>query len=291
MVLAAGHGTRLRPLSEERPKPLAPVGDRPALLHVLERLQAFGAAPIAVNAHEQPDAFVPVLPADVTLLHEPELLGTAGGVANARMALGEGDAIVWNGDILAEVDLAALAATAGLAALAIGDMGPRDSGTVGLDAGGRVVRLRGQRFGEETAGAEFTGIQRLSAEARARLPKTGCLVGDLYLPALATGLTIAAVPVVRRWRDIGSLAGYLAANLDWLGDRAGWSAPTASVAPGVRLRQALVGADARVSGTGELARVVVWPGAVARAPLADAIVLGSGRVVPVGSTEGGAARS
>lgn len=223
---------------------------------------------------------------DVQVVHEPEILGTAGGVANAGQQLGPGDVLVWNGDILAEADLRALwlrhRHSGALATLAVHPSGPAD-GTVGLDAAGAVARLRGERYGEEQQVADFVGIQLLSAELRARLPRSGCLVGDLYQPALRGGDRIHTAAVVRRWRDVGSLAAYLEANLAWLSERGRQSlvAADAKVASGVVLDRALVGARSRVEGRGALERVVVWPDAVATAPLRDAIVMSSDQVVPV----------
>jgi mannose-1-phosphate guanylyltransferase len=171
--------------------------------------------------------------------------------------------------------LATLAVVAGL---------PAGSGPVGLDGEGRVVRLRDRSVAREREGAAFVGVQLLSAEARARLPERGCLVRDLYQPAMARGAAILAAPVAKRFFDIGSPAAYLEANLAWLGDRASYLGPGASLAPGIALAAAVVGAGARVQGSGALERVVVWPGASVRAPLADAIVTRSGRIVRIRET-------
>ena len=85
------------------------------------------------------------------------------------------------------------------------------------------------------------------------------------------------------FRDVGTLDAYLDANLGWLADRgeAAWVAPSARVAEGIALDRVVVGAGANVVGAGRLERVVEWPGATARAPLADAVVTSSGSVVPL----------
>src|SRR5258706_15827748 len=102
MILCAGLGSRLRPLSDWRAKPLVPVGDRPAVAHVLDRVRAAGAPRVVVNAHHRADDVRAFLPRDIALSHEADLLGTAGGVAHAASLLGDGDVVVWNGDILAD---------------------------------------------------------------------------------------------------------------------------------------------------------------------------------------------
>ena len=91
-----------------------------------------------------------------------------------------------------------------------------------------------------------------------------------------------SVPVTTPWTDAGDPSGLLAANLAWLGARGldGFVADDAELARGVRLQDSLVGAGARVTGEGTLTRCVVCPGAAAQAPLSDAIVAPSGRVIP-----------
>jgi mannose-1-phosphate guanylyltransferase len=283
MVLAAGLGTRLRPLTDRRAKPLVPVGDRPALAHVLDRLRTAGATRIVVNAHhlaEQVRAFVEGLGAGagVSLSEEPSLLGTAGGIARAAPMLGEGDVLVWNADILADVDVAGLVAAAShqapsQATLLVQPL-PAGRGSVGLDVHGRIVRLRKESFGPEAAGGEFLGIHVLGRRLRERLPASGGLVEDVLVPALGRGEEVRAHLFDAPWEDIGSVPTYLAANVAWLRARGldRWVGPGARVDPGVVLDASVVGAGAVVSGEGFVVRSVVWPGAHAVAPLADAVV-------------------
>jgi NDP-sugar pyrophosphorylase family protein len=281
MVLAAGLGTRLRPLTEHRAKPLVPVGDRPALAHVLDRLHAAGATRIVVNAHHhaaQVRAFVEGLGpgAGVSLSEETALLGTAGGIACAAPLLGEGDVLVWNGDILADADVASLvdAHQAPSQATLLVQPLPAGRGPVGVDAQGRVVRLRQDRFGAEATGGDFLGIHVLGRRLRERLPASGGLVEDVLVPALARGEEVRAVLFDAPWQDIGTIPTYVAANVAWLRARGveRWVGPGAQVDPGVVLEASVVGEGAVVSGTGFVVRSVVWPGARAVAPLADAVV-------------------
>ncbi len=285
MVLAAGLGTRLRPLTDLCAKALVPVGDRPALGHVLDRLAAAGLTRVVVNAHHRARDvrdFVRARGAVVEVSEERELLGTAGGLARAAGLLGAaGDALVWNADIVADVDpialLAAHAAAPRRAATLVVQPREAGQGSVGLDAAGRVVRLRGERIariGEESRGGEFLGIHVVGAALRAGLPARGCLVGDVYIPALRRGATLEAFVRESPFFDVGDLRSYLAANLAWLAARrlGRWVGPGGGVAPGVVLEQTLLGAGASVSGSGALDRCVVWPGATAVAPLSDAVV-------------------
>jgi mannose-1-phosphate guanylyltransferase len=156
MVLCAGLGTRLRPLTDHIPKPLMPVGDRPALAHVLGALRSAGIERIAVNTHHRAEVFdayrTELGHGGLSVVHEPEILGTAGGVRNARRDLGEGDILVVNGDIVAPaLDIRSLVsaweAHGDAAALWVIEPTPVREGTVGIDERGRIVRLRGRRFG------------------------------------------------------------------------------------------------------------------------------------------------
>lgn len=114
MVFAAGLGTRLRPLTEERPKALVDVGGRPLLEIVLRRLQHYGFETVVVNVHhfaEQVKAFLDGLDLglDLHLSDESDLLlDTGGGLLRAAPLLADGPFLVHNVDILTDLDLAAL---------------------------------------------------------------------------------------------------------------------------------------------------------------------------------------
>ncbi len=284
MVLCAGLGTRLRPLTLELPKPLVPIGDRPLLGHILERLRRLGVDRAIVNTHHIHDAFhryVDGLGSKVQLIHEPEIRGTAGGVRGALDQLGPPPILVWNGDILAPPPLGLLSTAAHQAGmcLAVAPL-PEGRGTVGVDGTGRVVRLRGERFGVESAGADYVGIAALGAGVLPLLPQTGCLIGDVALPLLRRGEPIQTVPIDGPWTDLGSLESYAAANLSWLGpDREAYAARDARIASGVRLDRSIIGSGVVVEGDGRVTRCIAWPGAKVRAPLSDAIVTSAGRLV------------
>jgi mannose-1-phosphate guanylyltransferase len=289
IVLCAGFGTRLRPLTEELPKPLVPVGDRSILEHALGSLARAGFSQVVINVHHLAEAFERVLarsPSDVAsvrIVVETSIRGTAGGVAGARAHLSSAPVLVWNGDILVDPPLDALLVGSephsycfGVAPRALGE------GTVGLDADGHVVRLRGERFGTEVRGGDYVGVLALGAAVLDAMPAHGCYVGDSALPLLREGGTIRSVAVTTPWTDAGDPPGLLAANLAWLSARGldGFVADGAELAPGVRLEDSIVGAGARVLGQGTLTRCVVCPGATVTAPLSDAIVAPSGRVIP-----------
>lgn len=297
MVLCAGLGTRLRPLTDEIPKPLMPIGDRSALAHVLGALKAAGIARAVVNTHHLARDFtqeLAKLPLDVHVSHEPSVLGTAGGIANAASLLGEGEVVVWNGDIHApSLGIAALLEAhrrSRAEATWVVSSRARGEGTVGLDEAGQVVRLRGRVFGEERRGGDFLGVSVFSPALRATLPREGCLVGDVALPLLAQGGRIASFVFDGEWHDIGTPQALLDANLAWLSreGRDAHRAASSRIADGISLDQAVVSAGASVTGEGSLHRVLVLPGARAVAPLEDAVV---GATAVVASLTGRGLRS
>ncbi len=296
VVLCAGLGTRLLPLSSWTAKPLVPVGDRPALATIFERVRAFG-GPLVINAHHHADrlrAFVEREALNVAISWEKELLDTGGGVRRALAVLGgaegadaggrskaEGvDCLVWNGDTLLDIDLAALrtshSADPGLSGATL-VVGPPTTGqgNVGLDAAGRVVRIRRETvLPGEVRGADFLCVQILGGGLLGRLPERGGLVESFYLPLLAEGVVLRAWETRAPFCDIGSLPSYLAANLAWLAGRGmvSFMGEGARVEPGVTLARSIVGQGSRVSGEGMLSRCVVWPGSHAVAPLEGAVV-------------------
>ena len=282
MVLCAGFGTRLRPLTDRLPKPLVPIGDRPLLAHILTRLAVAGIGEAVINVHQKHNDFKNILralPLKTKLVFEDRLLGTAGGIANARRALGSAPVVVHTGDILCTPPVAALLAhaTEGLCLAVV----PRavDTGTLGLDARGRVVRLRGRSFGQEHRGADYIGVCVLGERCLASLPDQGCLIQDWALPELAAGRAITTVETHAPWTDVGDPLSYHRVNLEWLAARPHFVAPDAVVAETVELSRSLVGSGARVLGHGVLDRCVVWPGAEVHAPLARAVVMDSERIL------------
>ncbi len=285
LILAAGFGTRLQPLTLELPKPVVPVGDRPLLAHIAAACRRAGIARLVANVHHEHAKISTInkeLDLDIQVVVEPSIRGTAGGVAGARAHFEPGaPVLVWNGDILTEASPGAaldIARERDAQVLLVSEREGR-AGTVGLDDDGSVVRLRGRVFGRETRSADYIGIMALGPGVVSELPEQGCLFGDVGLAHLAAGRKLYTVPHAAPWSDLGDLEAYVAANREWLAGRGSWSAPGVALPSGVTLEGSILGARVRVSGTGPLRRVIAWPGAPVVAPLTDAVVLSSGRVV------------
>src|SRR5919109_574026 len=110
MVLAAGLGTRLRPLTYEITKPMVPVLARPGMEHPLPRPDRHSFGPVIANLHHFPDTIREYFGDRVSYSYEPELLGTAGGVRECAEFLGSESFLVVSGDALTDIDLQAFAA-------------------------------------------------------------------------------------------------------------------------------------------------------------------------------------
>ena len=110
-VLAAGLGKRLRPLTDDLPKPLILIFQKPLITFALEHLLGLGVARFVINTHRRPELFQNFFSRSnyaghpVTLVHEPELLETGGGIKNAERYLGSDPFITYSGDILTDLNL------------------------------------------------------------------------------------------------------------------------------------------------------------------------------------------
>jgi mannose-1-phosphate guanylyltransferase len=110
-VLAAGLGTRLRPLTDEMPKPLIPIFQKPLITFALDHLISAGVNRFVINTHRHPELFQNFFAGNeyaglpVYLVHEPDLLETGGGIKNAEGHLGSDPFLTYSGDILTDVNL------------------------------------------------------------------------------------------------------------------------------------------------------------------------------------------
>jgi NDP-sugar pyrophosphorylase family protein len=230
-ILAAGFGTRLRPLTLSRPKPLVPICGVPALSYSLATCARHGFRDVIINAHY----LAPALEAwageregcSVTVhVERPEILGTGGGLRAVRGQLAP-RFVVLNADVLHTVDLRALidAVPPGGGAMALRPDAERapDYGVVAADAEGVVVRLAqvatADAHGPVDATTHFTGIHALDRDALDEIPDGfACVVRTAYR-ALVPRRAVRGLRYEGPWLDAGDPDAYLDANLDVLCDR------------------------------------------------------------------------
>jgi len=284
MVLAAGLGTRLLPLTEQVPKPLVPLGLETALARWLRWMGGQGIADVVVNLHHLGAAIRreieerPVPGVRVRWSEEPEILGTGGGVRRAIGRLGPGPFLVVNADAVLVPNLPALVAShqrSGAKATMLVRRDPLAGrfGAVEADASGIVRRLLGAPAGAlgPLDTFMFTGVQILDPSVEPLLPERGCIVRTLHRALVdAGGGGLGAFEHEGPWFDVGSIAGYLAANL-WISGEAVLAHPSARVDAAARVGPSVVlGAGAHVR-SGTVRRAVVWPGTVVEADLEDSV--------------------
>ncbi len=279
-LLAAGFGTRLRPLTEHRPKPLMPMCGTPMLDYTLALLRAHGHEKILVNAHHLwPQVAAWCERHDLGLQVElPDILGTGGGLKAGQDRLSDRFVVV-NADILCDVDLGALieAVPERGAAMALrSDPAWEQIGPVLADAQGRVSRITSLVPGEGVEGTHFTGVHAMSREALSRIPDGfQCVVRTAYIELVPEG-QVTAASHSGTWVDVGTPEAYLDANLAVLDGRVQvpfdpWSRGSRDAEGNFvgidariygRVRHSVVGAGAEIAEGATLTDCVVWDGAV-----------------------------
>lgn len=282
MILAAGLGTRLHPLTLERPKPGIPYDMRPLACIALDSLAKAGVTSVVVNTHhlaeELPRLLEPHIPSEMTVryVHEPKLLGTGGGVRNALGPTDGEPTLILNSDIVFSPDLASvLSLHQELDAIATMVLRPDPDaarfGTVEIDATGRVQRLLGSPEREgDWAAFMFTGVHVLSPRALDDLPTEGCIVQHAYRRWVDAGSIVAGCVDESPWADLGTLERYLSAHVSLARD-ANRIHSSAEIHSDAELICCVVGEGAHV-GPHRLTRVVVWPNACVDEDLEDAVV-------------------
>lgn len=305
MLITAGFGTRLSPLTDLLPKPAVPVANRPAAWFALDHLRRCGLRDFVLNthhlAHELEAEVRAVAPPDVQLrfVHEPEILGTGGGLHNAWHEPEPGETFVaMNGKYVFAPDIAgALAlhrASGALATMIVQPTRPGDPlGAIALASDGTLQAVPGAERADvaPVQHALYTGVSLYDARVHAMLPERGCLIRDGFARWLARGERVMAFVDRGSFRDVGmSLAHYLEANLALATGRTSWPgiegsgvlcAASAELGSGATLRESVIGANAQIAPGAHLERCVVWPGARVETSLREAIVLLDGRVVQV----------
>jgi mannose-1-phosphate guanylyltransferase len=221
-LLAAGLGTRLRPLTDKTPKCLVPVGGKPALHWWLETCRRLGVTDVLLNTHHLADqvrAFVKSYPHGprITLFHEDALLGSAGTLsANKKFVVGERDFWIFYADTLIGADLAPLAARhrARGADLTLGlfrSPHPESGGVVELAPDGRILSFE-EKPSRPKSDLVAAGVYVGGPALLAALPSgTGDLSRDVYPKLMNNACGLELDPVI----DLGTPESYARARKEW----------------------------------------------------------------------------
>ncbi len=226
MILTAGLGTRLLPLTKKWPKPLFRVGDRPVLDYLFELLKEYGFKEVTLNLHhlgeliEREVGDGSAMGLKVTYSRERELMGTGGGVKTASDLWKDEEVLVINGDNIIDLNLEKLIrvhrARDATATMAVRP-GAADAAytPIHLDRNNMVASIGGEA---DNSAHIFIGAQILTPRFIKRLPagKPSCLINHGYRKALKNCDGIAAMITTGYWREISTPDLYWRANLDFL---------------------------------------------------------------------------
>ena len=304
MILAAGFGTRLWPLTIGRTKPAIPFLNRPLIGETIDYLRRYGITDLIINLHHEPGSVRDQIGDGSRFgvrieysLEEPVILGTAGALDAVRERLMEGTFVVINGKILTDIDLAAALAThrreRAIATLVLRRNERREQfREVLLDEQGHLQGFGAFPDPAASRGGEiplmFTGIHLMEPEIFEWVPVgvPSDSVRDVYPRVLNAGQTIAGHVASGRWDELSTLARYHSISLAYLqvegkdsicGDRCQID-PTAKVERSILWSDVTIGADAVVHDCILGDGVTIPPGAYFQGA-----VIVPARIVPPGS--------
>jgi mannose-1-phosphate guanylyltransferase len=247
MIMAAGIGTRLRPVTDLMPKPMVPIVNRPALHHILRLLAKHGFAEVVINLHHLPDAITDYfgdgasIGMQLSYSYETELLGTAGGVKNNAAFLGGGTFLVMSGDAVTDIDLPALLAShrrhGSIATMAVKQVSdPSLYGVVVTDTAGRVTGFQ-EKPRREDALSDLCncGIYVFEPEILSLIPegRFDDFGRRLFPDLLREQVPFHAYALSEYWNDVGNLTEYLRSNGDALAGRVAVEIPGNETAPNI----------------------------------------------------------
>jgi mannose-1-phosphate guanylyltransferase len=241
MVLAAGLGTRLRPLTYEINKPMVPVLDRPVMEHILDLLARHSFEPVVANLHHFPELIRDHFGERISYSYEPELLGTAGGVRACADFFGDEAFLVISGDALTDIDLGALAArhreTGGIATLAVKQVpDTRELGVVLHDRDGRITGFQEKPSLEEAlSDLGNCGIYVFDPTIFDYFPERPFVdwAKDVFPALLENDVPFHIHQVRGYWNDVGSLSELQKGTFDALRGELRLEIEGKEVSPGV----------------------------------------------------------
>ena len=241
MVLAAGLGTRLRPLTYEISKPMVPVLDRPVMEHILDLLARHGFEEVIANLHYFPQTIRDYFGERIAYSEEPELLGTAGGVRGCAEFFDDEAFLVISGDALTDIDLSALVArhrqTGGIATLAVKQVSDtREYGVVLHDRDGRITGFQEKPEPDEAlSNLGNCGIYVFDPQIFDFFPERPFAdwAQDVFPALLDNDVPFHVHEVRDYWNDIGSLSELRQGTFDALGGEPALDVDGEELRPGV----------------------------------------------------------
>lgn len=287
MILSAGYGTRLWPLTEDRTKPAIPILGKPLVGYVAEYLSHYGCDEIVVNLHHQPESVRKALGdgsrfgVKLHYVEEPVILGTSGAIDNASALLDGDTFVVVNGKIITDIDLNAALEThrreKAIATLVLMPNVACEKFSLVETADGLLRRFGSmpvlEAFSEANPPLMFTGIQILEPRIFDYIPRGifSHSTTEVYPQAIANGERIAAHVARGRWFELSTIPRYLDISLQLLRETG---------------RSFTTGVGCQISGSAELEQSILWDNVVVeggarvkRAVLGDNVKIGAGEIV------------
>jgi NDP-sugar pyrophosphorylase family protein len=284
MILAAGFGTRLFPLTIDRTKPAIPFLGKPLVGYLAEYLAGFGFKEVVVNLHHQPDSVIEALGDGSQFgvhinytLEEPKILGTAGALDNARALLEDEPFLIANGKIITDIDIAAAVEThnnsGAIATMVLKPNAKRERFTIVDTESDRVTG-----FGdyarplteEEIRDTEheiftplmFTGIHILEPRAFEYIPRGvySDIVPTFYNPALAKGEKIAAHVTDANWFELSTIPRYLDISLAMMNGKDVCYGENFNAAISAQIRDSVIWDDVKIGEDVNLYRTIIADG-------------------------------
>ena len=284
IVLSAGYGTRLWPLTEDRTKPAIPILGKPLVGYVAEYLAGYGIDEIVVNLHHRPESVRRALGdgsrfgVQLHYVEEPVILGTSGALDNTRAFFEHDTFVVVNGKIITDIDLNAALETHrkanAIATLVLLRNTRRERFSVVNTEAGRVTGFGGMPVvdGGE-APLMFTGIHILEPHIFEYIPRGvfSDSVIDVYPKAMAQGETIAAYVASGKWRELSTLKRYLEISIELLHEegKSFVAGVNAAIAPPATVIDSILWDNVEVSAGARVHRAV----------LADNVKIGANEVI------------
>lgn len=266
MILAAGLGTRLRPLTEKKPKALMPVANKPIIGWVIEYLKKHGIDQIVVNAHHHYRQIVDYLDGgrpfgcEIQVRVEAEILGTGGGIKNTEGFWGGDPFIVINSDILTDINLSRAYEShkklGGLVTLILHDREPYNQ--IQIDNKGFITDISASSAQGRFA---FTGIHIMDPELLGHIPdRVFSDIIDCYRKLIQSGRFIRSLLTTGHyWRDMGTVENYMQANRDLLDKEPFSVGPDCRIDDSTKLKDwAVIGEKSTLEEDVEIRRSILW---------------------------------
>lgn len=270
-ILGAGLGTRLRPLTNVLPKPLVPVFHEPMANHALRHCQQAGISEFAINTHHIPEAWDTAYPSKefsgspLHFFHEEVLLETGGGIRNIASFIGSDPLLVYNGDILTDIDLTQLidhhTASGNVATLALRSHGSNCNVNIADDY---VTDMR-NILSNQPGTHQFTGIYCLEPEILPLIPHEEVVsIVPAFIELIRQQKLGAVVLDEGNWFDIGNPDAYHEVHQHLRQYRDDAIHPDAIIDPNadIDLNSCIIGPKAHIGAKATLRNTIVWPGAI-----------------------------